>query len=117
MTGDWHPELDNDDGAPVRGERHRRMLRFVVLVALGAMVLPLVLSGYGVAVRAAAQACALTVAAFDTSSTGSRIEFSLAGRGGPGWLCFADAPSGERLVANLGIMPGGVPPGVRGVAT
>ena len=46
-----HPELEPDpfDEAPMPGERRRRVLRVAVLVALAAMVLPLVLSSVAVA--------------------------------------------------------------------
>lgn len=106
MTSDWHPELaDGDDAAPVRGPRRQRMLRAVVLVALAAMVLPLVLSGYGVAYSAAARACTTVVAAYDQGARGARVGLDLFGRGGPGWMCWAEYPSGDRLVGNLGLFP------------
>ncbi|WP_395242500.1 hypothetical protein ACGGZK_09915 [Agromyces sp. MMS24-K17] len=108
MTSDWHPELaGDDDAAPVRGPRRQRMLRVVVLVALAAMVLPLVLSAIGVARSAAVNACTAFVAAFDQSASGARVAFDLFGRGGPGWMCFAEYAGDERLVANLGLIPSG----------
>ena len=53
--------LDDEphDDRPVYGERRRRALRIAVLVALGALVLPLMLSAYGVARSAADRACAI----------------------------------------------------------
>ncbi|WP_136707813.1 hypothetical protein [Agromyces sp. H66] len=106
---DRPPELDGEprDDGPVFGDRRRRALRITVLVALGALVLPLVLSMYGVARSAAQRACAVSVAAFDTDAAGARVAFDLFGRGGPGWQCFAVAENGgETLIAELGLLPG-----------
>jgi hypothetical protein len=97
---------EHDDDGPVRGARAQRTLRLVVLVALGALVLPLVLSLANVAHGAASRACALTVNRYDASATGSRVTFDLFGPGGAGWLCFADQRGGDdRLLANLGMIP------------
>ncbi|UOE45765.1 hypothetical protein [Agromyces larvae] len=108
MADDWHPELAGDGDAewPVRGDRRRRMLRAVVFVALAAMVLPLVLSLYGVAHNAAARSCASLAQAFDARATGAHVAFDLFAPGGPGWLCYAESEHESRLVANLGIIPG-----------
>ncbi|QEO15407.1 hypothetical protein FLP10_13950 [Agromyces intestinalis] len=105
---DWHPELAaaDDDEWPARGDRRRRMLRGVVFVALAAMVLPIVLSLYGVAYNAAARSCVAVARAFDAGSTGAHVAFDLFGPGGPGWLCYAESPHDSRLVANLGVIPG-----------
>ncbi len=95
-----HPELEPDpfdDDAPMPGQRRRRALRIVVLVALGALVLPLVLSAYGVAKSAADRACAVFVSAYDTNAAGFRTTFDLFAPGGAGWECFAI--SDERRVA------------------
>ena len=104
-----HPELEPDpfdDGRPMPGERRRRVLRIAVLVALGALVLPLVLSAFGVAKAAADRACAVYVAAYDTDAAGFRTAFDLFAPGGAGWECFAIADSGaSRLLGNLGPFP------------
>ncbi|WP_448005415.1 hypothetical protein [Agromyces bauzanensis] len=102
-------ELDGEphDDGPVYGERRRRALRIAVLVALGALVLPVVLSMYGVAHSAAQRACSVSVAAYDTDAAGARVAFDLFARGGPGWQCFAVAANGsETLIAELGLLPG-----------
>jgi len=97
---------DEHDDRPVRGPRRQRILRVVVLVALSALVLPLVLSLANVAHAAASRACAITVNRYDASAMGSRVTFDLFGPGGAGWLCFADQPGrGDRLLANLGVIP------------
>ncbi|AWB94866.1 hypothetical protein DCE93_03660 [Agromyces badenianii] len=106
-----HPELhgadDDDSRGPVYGERRRRALRITVLVALGALLLPLVLSVYGTAHSAAQRACAVYVAQFDTDATGARVSFELFGRTGAGWQCYSVAASGgETLIAELGLLPG-----------
>ncbi|RXZ70957.1 hypothetical protein [Agromyces albus] len=106
---DRHHELDGDpfdDDRPVFGERRRRALRVVVLIAVGALVLPIVLSIYGVARAAADRACAQYVAAYDADALGSRVSFELFARGGPGWQCFATAGHGnDAHIANLGLLP------------
>ena len=81
------------------------MLRVAVLVALGAMVLPLVLSAYGVAHSAAARVCAAYVATYDADAR-SRVELDLFGAGGPGWQCAAVTGSGVSTpLGNLGLLP------------
>jgi ferric-dicitrate binding protein FerR (iron transport regulator) len=104
-----HPELEPDpfdDDGPTPGQRRRRVLRIVVLVALGALVLPLVLSAYGVAKSAADRACAVFVAAYDTNAAGFRTTFDLFAPGGAGWECFAISENGtSRLLGNLGPLP------------
>ena len=108
MTGP-HPELEPDpfgDEGPMPGQRRRRVLRIVVLVALGALVLPLVLSAYGVAKSAADRACAVFVSAYDTNAAGFRTTFDLFAPGGAGWECFAISENGtSRLLGNLGPLP------------
>ncbi|MRX45521.1 hypothetical protein [Agromyces kandeliae] len=103
-TGGWEESGGLDDG-PVVGARRRRVIRIAVVLALGAMVLPVVLSAFGVARSAAANACAVYVADLSRLDD-SRVEFDLFARGGPGWLCIAVAPSGSSTVlGNLGPMP------------
>ena len=108
MTGP-HPELEPDpfdDEGPMPGQRRARVLRIVVLVALGALVLPLVLSAYGVAKAAADRACAVFVSAYDTNAAGFRTTFDLFAPGGAGWECFAISENGtSRLLGNLGPLP------------
>lgn len=106
---DRFPEIDDDSGddGPVFGERRRRALRITVLIALGAMVLPLVLSLYGVAHSAAQRSCTVAVNAFDTDAAGARVVFDLFSPAGPGWQCFAIGDNGsETLIAELGLLPG-----------
>jgi hypothetical protein len=98
---------DSDDDRPVYGARRRRALRIAVVVALVALVAPLVLSLASVAQANAARACDSIAAGFDRDATGSRVAFELFGPGGPGWLCYSVSHEGERLVANLGLVPGG----------
>ena len=69
-----HPELqgadDDDPRGPVFGERRRRAIRVTVLVALCAMLLPIVLSIFGTAQSAAQRSCAVYAAQFDTDASG-----------------------------------------------
>ena len=104
-----HPELEPDpfdDDTPMPGARRLRVVRVVVLIALGALVLPLVLSAYGVAKSAADRTCAVVVAAYDTDAAGFRTSFELFAPGGPGWECFAISEHGTaRSLGNLGPLP------------
>lgn len=104
---DQHPELEGapDDDRPVRGDRRRRALRITVLIALGALVLPLVLSAYSVAYSAAARACSVYAANYRAGAD-FRVSLELFGEGGPGWQCFAVSASGVATpLANLGLLP------------
>lgn len=97
---------DPHDERPVFGERRRRALRITVLVALGALVLPLVLSLIGQAQSAAARACAVYVERYDVDAENSRVSFEPFGEGGPGWQCWAVGPGGVATpLANLGLLP------------
>lgn len=104
---DWHPEFDHDDDRPLRTDRGQRMLRIVVLVALAGMLLPLVLSAYGVGRAAAERACAVYATAYHSTAS-SRVALDFLAEGGPGWLCYAEVGPGDRgvLLGNLGLMPG-----------
>ena len=104
-----HPDLEpepHDDDGPMPGERRRRVLRIAVLIALITLVLPLLLSVYGVAKSAADRACAVFVAAYDTNAAGFRTTFELFAQGGPGWECLAISENGSsRSLGNLGPLP------------
>lgn len=107
---DEHADDSSDDG-PVYGVRRRRVLRVTVLVALAALVLPLVLSVIGQAQSAAARACAVYVERFDADAGGSRVALDLFADGGPGWMCSAVSTGGvETPLANLGLLPGAARP-------
>lgn len=107
----WHPELEpdphgDDDDRPMPGERRRHVLRIAVLIALGALVLPLVLSVYSVAKAAADRACAVYVSAYDADAAGFRTAFDLFAPGGPGWECRSVSAGGaERVIAEMGPLP------------
>ncbi|UOQ88517.1 hypothetical protein MUN74_14735 [Agromyces endophyticus] len=117
-TGPDGPDDVPHDDRPVFGARRRRVLRITVLVALGALVLPLVLSLVGQAQSAAARACAVYVQRFDAEALDSQVSLELFGPGGPGWQCSAVAPGGiVTPVANLGLLPTApapIGPGERG---
>ena len=105
------PDDGSRDEGPVYGARRRRMLRVTVLVALAALVLPLVLSVWGQAQSAAARACAVYVERFSADAVGSRVSLDLFAEGGPGWVCSAVSPGGtETPLANLGLLPGAARP-------
>ncbi len=82
------------------------MLRIVVLIALGALVLPLVLSIFSVAKAAADRACVVYVTAYDANAAGFRTSFDLFAPGGPGWECRAvSTGGGDTLIAEMGLLP------------
>ncbi|MFK4729985.1 hypothetical protein ROT00_09885 [Agromyces mediolanus] len=104
---------DGPAEGPSRWERRRRAIRITVIVALVAMLAPIVLSTVSVAQSSAARSCAVIVAGFDRDAVGSHVSLELFGPGGPGWICYADASGEPRAVANLGLLPG-APPRVLG---
>ncbi|WP_430645763.1 hypothetical protein [Agromyces sp. GXS1127] len=109
----WEESGELDDG-PVVGARRRRITRIAVVLALVAMVLPLVLSAFGVARAAAANACAAYVGDLSLLDD-PRVEFDLFAEGGPGWLCVAVSPSGtSTVIGNLGLMPASPKPAAPG---
>ncbi|KQM82977.1 hypothetical protein [Agromyces sp. Leaf222] len=109
MTDD-HPELAGYEPVdrPRRPGRQRAM-RIAVVLALAAMVLPIVLSTFSVATSTARSTCA----AFATAAAGSTggdlstdAPFELFAAGGPGWQCYVTTENGSRHhLANFGLFP------------
>lgn len=105
-----HPELaihDNDDSRPLHGNRRRRLTQIVVLLCVLGLVLPTVLTTWGVSASTADRACQVTVATWRPDAAGALSRFEMLGPGGPGWQCYSLNHSGaESHLAPLGLMPG-----------
>jgi hypothetical protein len=99
-------ETDVDE-RPLYGRRRRTIMRVVVLVAIAAMLLPLIANLVTVSAATAADACARAVAYEVPDARGSSARFELFGAGGIGWECYATgAFGGDRHVVSLGLVPG-----------
>jgi hypothetical protein len=99
------------DDRPLYSRRRRTALRVVVLVAVGAMLLPLVANLVTVSAATAASSCARAVAYVVPDARGSSARFEAFGPGGIGWECYAVGGfSDGRHVVSLGLIPGMVEP-------
>jgi hypothetical protein len=109
--------MDDDDPIELRGavdddavvpawERRRRVMRWVALIALVGMLLPTAVGTYSIARATAEQSCRLAVDFYADERTASRVAFELRSLDAVGWNCYAVTPSGEVLVAALGLIPG-----------
>ncbi len=108
--------MDDDDPIELRGavddagvpawERRRRIMRWVALIALLGMLLPTAVGTYSVARTTAEQSCRLAVDVTASDRTPSRVAFELLSPEAIGWTCYAVTPSGDVLVALLGLIPG-----------
>ena len=95
------------DDRPLYSVRRRRVLRAFVLIAVAAMLLPIVASLVSVTAGTAAAACAQAVTYSAPDATGSSARFELFGPGGFGWQCYAVGGfGGDRFVGSLGLIPG-----------
>lgn len=104
------------DERPLYSQRRKQFLRAVVLIAVGAMMLPILASLFSVNSGAAQFACATAVRIEAPDATGSTAKFEFFGPGGIGWECYAIGGfGGTKHIASLGIIPNLVtnPGGVR----
>ncbi|MBX9719628.1 MAG: hypothetical protein K2X36_12430 [Microbacteriaceae bacterium] len=97
--------VDDDAGVPT-WERRRRVMRWIALIALLGMLLPTAVGTYSVARSTAEQSCRLAVDVAANERTPSRVAFELLSPEAMGWTCYAVIPSGDVLVALLGLIPG-----------
>lgn len=97
--------VDDDAGVPA-WERRRRVVRWVALIALIGMLLPTAVGTYSMAVTTAERSCRIAVDFYANERTPSRVAFELLSAEAAGWNCYAVTPSGEVLVAVLGLIPG-----------
>lgn len=95
------------DDRPLYSRRRRTVMRVIVLVAVAAMVLPLVANLLTVSAATAASSCARAVAHVVPDAHGSSARFEVFGPGGIGWECYAVGGfSDGRHVVSLGLIPG-----------
>jgi hypothetical protein len=103
------PELEGyiPHGAkPRSSQRKTTALRVVVIVGVGCLVLPGVLTTISLNHSTAELACRAWVAYEDPTAKGSSAQFELFGPGGVGWQCYTvGAYGGDRNVAPLGLIP------------
>lgn len=97
------------DDRPLYSVRRKRLLRAFVIIAVAAMMLPILASLVTVTAGTAAAACARAVAYSVPDATSSTARFELFGEGGLGWQCYAVGGfGGDRFVGSLGLIPGEV---------
>lgn len=97
------------DDRPFYSIRRRRMLRAFVLIAVAAMVLPILANLVTVSAATASDACARAVAYAVPDATSSSARFQLFGEGGVGWQCYSVGGfTGTMFVVSLGLIPGEV---------
>ena len=104
-------DREHDDDAPLYSKRRRTILRITVLVCVGALVLPGILSLYSHFAAFAHAACVRAAVFSDPTTRAARASFEILGPGGIGWECYATGASGERHIASLGLFPTDVTPG------
>ena len=114
MTDD--PRELRDDGfdddlldqleSEVRFERRRRIMRWVAIGTMLAIVVPGVLASVGIARSTAAQSCRLAVDLVASERATARTAFELTNLDTLGWNCYVVTGSGEVRVAMLGLIPG-----------
>ena len=83
------------------------MMRFVVLLAIGALVLPGIFITWSTQLRTAQYACQIAVNYYAPGATSSRASFDLLPTELLGWNCHAVMFDGQEVfVAHLGVVPG-----------
>lgn len=106
------------DERPLYSQRRKQFLRAVVLIAVGAMMLPILASLYSVSAASAARACVVATINEAPDATGTRVPFELFGPGIVGWECYATGTfGGDRHIISLGLLPGLVTLPTGGVRT
>lgn len=104
---DLEPAGRETDDRPLYSRRRRLIMRAVVLIAVGAMVLPVLANLYTVSAATAADSCTVAVHYEAPDATGSTVQFEIFGAGGVGWECYATGGfGGERHIVSLGLIPG-----------
>lgn len=94
------------DERPLYSQRRKRFLRAIVLVAVAAMMLPIVASLYTVSAASAARACIIATVNEAPDATGTSVPFQIFGPGVIGWECYATGTfGGDRHIISLGLLP------------
>ena len=92
---------------PLYGKRRKRFIRVMVLVTVGAMLLPGLAGLYSVSASAASQACIIATIHEAPDATGVSVPFQFFGPGFIGWECYATGTfGGDRHIISLGLFPG-----------
>lgn len=98
---------DETDDRPLYSRRRRTAMRTVVIIAIAAMLLPVLANLFTVNIATASDACARAVAYAVPDATASSARFELFGAGGLGWQCYSVGGfGGDQHVASLGLIPG-----------
>ncbi len=95
------------DEPPLYGRRRRILVRIVVLIAVGAMLLPVLANLYTVSAATAANSCMVATRHEVPDATGASARFEIFGPGVIGWECYAIGGfGGDHHVISLGLIPG-----------
>jgi hypothetical protein len=108
-VGDYKVTMSFDDDLdrPLYSRRRRNLMRFVVLLAIGALVLPGIIITWSTQLRTAQYACQIAVNYYAPGATSSRASFDLLPTELLGWNCHAVMFDGQEFfVAHLGVVPG-----------
>jgi hypothetical protein len=108
-VGEWkvNMSLDDDTDPPLYSQRRQTALRFVVLLAIAALILPGLVITWSTQLRTAQYACEIAVAYYAPGATSSRASFDLFPAELVGWNCYAVMfDNQEYFVAHLGVIPG-----------
>jgi len=89
-----------------RFERRRRLIRWVAITTMLAMVVPGVLLSIGTAQSTAASSCRLAADLVGSERAPARAAFELTNLDTLGWNCYVVTGNGEVRVALLGLIPG-----------
>ncbi len=77
--------FDDDNDRPLYSRRRRNTMRFVVLLAIGALVLPGIFITWSTQLRTAQYACQIAVNYYAPGATSSRASFDLLPTELPTW--------------------------------
>lgn len=108
-VGDYRVTMSANDESerPLYSRRRRNLMRFIVFLAIGALVLPGVVITWSTQLRTAQYACQIAVSYYAPGATSSRATFALVPADLLGWNCHAVMFDGQEFfVAHLGVVPG-----------
>lgn len=91
---------------PLRNPRVLLVMRVIVIVGIGCLILPSILTTVTVAASTAHETCLAWVRYEEPGAATASARFEVFGPGGIGWECYAVGGfGGERHVASLGLIP------------
>ena len=91
---------DETDDRPLYSHRRRTAMRTIVIVAIAAMLLPVLANLFTVNIATANDACAEAVAYASPDAVTSSARFELFGPGGVGWSAIRSANSGATSIVS-----------------